>query len=117
MLLSNLSKSEVVADKLLPRADLDDSTKLRTEFTTIGKLVDVFVRGESNKLNKFANYDHLSGVFANITKVNIINLFKYIGIIKMIKKTNNKNLIIIIIYILFLLLCVINLKCIVTSRS
>ncbi|KAG4104570.1 hypothetical protein H8356DRAFT_1639848 [Neocallimastix lanati (nom. inval.)] len=69
MLLSNLSKSEIVADKLLPRADLDDSTKLRTEFTTIGKLVDVFVRGESNKLNKFANYDHLSGVFANITKL------------------------------------------------
>ncbi|CAG8471883.1 8440_t:CDS:10 [Funneliformis mosseae] len=66
MLLSNITKDETVAAKLLslkvrPIKDLSNSSQ------TIGQLTDVFVRGFEKKYNKEAEFHFLASVFANVT--------------------------------------------------
>ena len=69
MLLSNITKDELISAKLLslkvqPIQDLSSSTR------AIDQLADVFVKGLDRKYNKKAEFHFLASVFANVTMVN-----------------------------------------------
>jgi hypothetical protein len=71
MLLSNITKIEVISTKLLslnaqPIKDLSSSMQ------AMDQLVDVFVKGLNKEYNKEAEFHFLASVFANVSMVCII---------------------------------------------
>ncbi|CAG8433605.1 1189_t:CDS:10 [Ambispora gerdemannii] len=71
MLLSNITKDEKIADKLLnatmPETANTTNTTLVSSTRAMDQLVDVFVKGVNKEYNKHAEYHFLSSVFANVT--------------------------------------------------
>ncbi|KAF9978443.1 hypothetical protein BGZ73_002339 [Actinomortierella ambigua] len=65
MLLSNMSKRESIADKIIDMT-LKPVDGITTWTTALGQLADVFNKGADKGYNKECNYDFLSGVFATI---------------------------------------------------
>ena len=70
MLLSNITKNEVIAAKLLslnvqPIQDLSSSAQ------AMDQLIDVFVKGPNKEYNKEAEFHFLASVFANMSVVSI----------------------------------------------
>ncbi|KAL2915449.1 Protein hgh1 [Polyrhizophydium stewartii] len=64
MLLNNLSKFEIVAEKLLPAPSADPGVQ---KTHRIDNLLEIFARGETSKYNPAASFHFLAGVFANLT--------------------------------------------------
>lgn len=68
MLLSNITKSDNIANKVLkltgkPVEGLTIST------SAVGQLADIFLKGTDKGYNPQCNYDHLASVFATLAAV------------------------------------------------
>ena len=75
MLLSNITKDEQAAKKIL-NAETQPTDGLSSSTRAIDQLLDAFVKGPNNSYNKNANFHFLASVFADITIVS-----NYIGLI------------------------------------
>jgi len=75
MLLSNITKDEVISAKILSLnvqpIHLSNSTRV------MDQLVDVFVKGLNKTYNKEAEFHFLASVFANVSMV-CINIYSHI---------------------------------------
>ncbi|KAI9736261.1 MAG: hypothetical protein M1834_001147 [Cirrosporium novae-zelandiae] len=68
MLLTNLSKSDILLDHLLPLERKDPPKSLSTTNKAMDQLMAVFVKGERGKWNKHSDYDYLAYVFGDLAK-------------------------------------------------